>query len=102
MNPVEALFGVSWDGLERDHVTSFLAGAGDEGLTWEVKGDAKEGRWLRREQIEKAVSGFANSELGGILIIGAQEDEGGWDLTGLQPPSESEVALVSMFARRSK
>ena len=96
MTAVESLFRVPWSDLDKPHVVRFLADAGDEGLTWEAKGDAKESRWLRREQIEKAVSGFANSQLGGVLVIGAERKEGdqGWVLTGLLPPDEDEVELA--------
>lgn len=96
MTVIEPLFGVSWDALDKSHLVHFLEEAGDEGLTWEAKGGAKEGRWLRREQIEKAVSGFANSQLGGVLVIGAEREgsDQGWVLTGLLPPSEDEVELA--------
>lgn len=95
---VESLFGASWDELGRDQVENFLADAGDEGLTWEVKGDAHQGAWPRREQIEKAVSGFGNSHIGGVFIVGAERKDkrkSGWTLDGLEPPkgTESQIAL---------
>ncbi len=98
MTVVESLLGASWDELERSHVENFLAEAGDEGLTWEIKGDAHRGVWPRREQIEKAVSGFGNSHLGGVLILGAERKDKrkpGWALDGLEPPkgTESQIAL---------
>jgi hypothetical protein len=97
MTVIDSLFGVSWKELEISHLISFLQVAGDEGLTWEVKGDRKASRWPRREQVEKAVSGFANSQLGGILIIGAERDkksEPGWSLAGLSPPTEQETEMA--------
>jgi hypothetical protein len=80
----------------RAAVETFLADAGDEGLTWEVKGDVKTSRWRRREQVEKAVGAFANSQLGGVLVIGAERRDRrtpGWDRVGVGPPAESEPAM---------
>ena len=95
-DPVVMLFGVSWQGLDRHRVETFLDTAGDEGLTWEVKGDEGQQRWPRREQIEKAVSAFANSRLGGVLVIGAnrRREEPGWDLPGLKAPAEQEIEVA--------
>jgi hypothetical protein len=96
-DPISALFGTSWEGLSPEGVEAFLREAGDEGLTWEVKGDLKTTRWPRREQIEKAACGFANSRLGGVLIIGAERETGkdrGWILEGLEPPNEEETELA--------
>jgi hypothetical protein len=97
MTIVEKLTGVTWEALEEKQLAAFLGQAGDEGLTWEVKGGDEEGSWPRREQIEKAVGGFANSELGGVLIIGAKrraKGKPGWDLNGLKPPKEEETELA--------
>lgn len=97
MTVIDSLFGVPWEKLEKSHLISFLQNAGDEGLTWEVKGDRRTGRWPRREQVEKAVSGFANSQLGGVLIIGAERNkkgEPGWTLDGLDPPEEQEAEMA--------
>jgi hypothetical protein len=94
---IERLFAVPWEQLDRPHVESFLDAAGNEGLTWEVKGDAKSGRWPRREQVEKAVGAFANSQLGGVLLIGAERRDRrspGWNLVGVAPPAESEPELA--------
>jgi hypothetical protein len=97
MTVVETLFGVPWETLDEARVTAFLKEAGDEGLTWEVKGDLHRSEWPRREQIEKAVCGFANSRLGGVLIVGAERTDKrapGWTLPGLQPPLEAETELA--------
>lgn len=97
MTIIERLTGVSWEALGEEQLARFLAQAGDEGLTWEVKGGDRQGSWPRPQQIEKAVSGFANSELGGILIIGAERPDRskpGWVLNGLKPPKEEETELA--------
>jgi hypothetical protein len=94
---VEQLFGVAWGALDRLQVDAFLQDAGNEGLTWEVKGDVKTARWPRREQVEKAVGAFANSQLGGVLIIGAERRDRrtpGWDLVGVAPPAETEPEMA--------
>jgi hypothetical protein len=94
---VKALFGIAWEELGIADIERFLETAGNEGLTWEAKGDSAEHRWPRRQQIEKAVSGFANSNLGGVLIIGAERrsrQSPGWDLPGLEPPGAEEVDLA--------
>ena len=96
---VEALLGVPWEELEREHLEAFLDTAGDEGLTWEVKGDRKASRWPRPEQVYEPACAFGNSVDGGLLIIGAERRRSergnavtGWDLRGLHPPNE-EVPL---------
>jgi Putative DNA-binding domain len=94
---IDRLFAVPWEVLDKPQVETFLDTAGNEGLTWEVKGDAKSGRWPRREQIEKAVGAFANSQLGGVLLVGAERRDRrspGWDLVGVGPPAESEPELA--------
>jgi hypothetical protein len=92
----DQLFGATWERLSLDHLRRFLAQAGDEGLTWEVKGDREQSRWPRPQQIEKAASGFANSALGGVLLIGVERQEPGrsWLLKGLAAPAESEIVLA--------
>lgn len=57
----------------------FLADAGDEGLTWEAKGHKQP----HADAVRKAVSGFANSR-GGVLLIGAEQGPGGtWSFPGI-------------------
>jgi hypothetical protein len=75
---VDDLFGVLWNAVDLDSVGAFLADAGDEGLFWEVKGTRPNPRTVR-----KSVRGFANSERGGYLILGARQVDGGWQLAGL-------------------
>ncbi len=75
---VQRLFDVDWQDLDIEHVESFLAEAGDEGLTWEGKGE----REPHRDSVRKAVCGFANA-VGGYLIIGAERSEGRWHVPGV-------------------
>jgi hypothetical protein len=82
-------FGVSWETLERDHVLAFLRRNEDESLTWEAKGGD-----IRPHHIRDAASGFGNSELGGILVLGATQDRATrvWTVDHWEPP-EAEVDL---------
>lgn len=75
-----ALFDVDWSDLQLDDVRSFLADAGDEGVTWEAKADDDDKRAreagrdpgeLGKNTIRRAVCAFAN-QVGGYLIIGAR------------------------------
>lgn len=90
--PAARLFGVAWDELELSHVQAFLAleGREHESLTWEAKGGD-----IRPDMIHKAVSAFANSVLGGYLILGAAHDSetGVWQTPGVEYPSEPGVWL---------
>ena len=61
-----APFGVAWEDLDLTRLEAFFADADEEPLTWEAKGGGPDG--LRRDQIVKAVCGFANSELGGFIV----------------------------------
>ena len=81
---------------------AFLDDAGDEPLTWELKGDEKAGRWVRREQVLEAVCGFANSDRGGVLLIGGHKRRGapGWDLPGLSPPKGEPGPLLEQWVRQ--
>lgn len=73
---VEWIFGKPVEDLRLDELRAFLDDAGDEPLTWELKGDEREGRWVRREQVLKAVCGFANADRGRVLIIGGHKRRG--------------------------
>jgi hypothetical protein len=75
--PFPAPFGERWEHLTLTDVEAFLATAGEGALTWECKA----GR-ARPEQIVRTAAGFANSELGGYLILGADWVGGAWVLTG--------------------
>src|SRR4051794_2238162 len=97
---MEWLFGKPLDELELKELRGFLDHAGHEPLTWEVKGDEHAGRWVRRDQVLKAVCGFANSDRGGVLIIGGHKRQGvGWDLPGLDRPSEEPGPLLENWLR---
>jgi|SRR5579884_3029253 len=74
------LFDADWDDLDVPSVERFLADAGDEGLIWEAKGGGKQ---PHPDSVRKAVSGFANS-VGGYLIIGADRDGDNWRLPGVR------------------
>lgn len=80
---VQQLFDTSWEALSRESVERFLAGAGEEGLTWEAKGR----KTPHRDSVRKAVCGFANA-VGGYLIIGAERGQEGWRLPGAEFPSD--------------
>lgn len=106
----EALFGAPWAQVERPHVEAFLDTAGDEGLTWEVKGDRRGERWPRPEQAYDPVCAFGNSFDGGVLIVGAEQrkrqpgrgSEIGWDLVGLTPPAgEIPLWLANQYSTNS-
>ena len=73
------IFGVEWNELRLEHVERFLADAGPEPLLWEAKGTE-----LRRDVVRVQVCGFANSHDGGFLVLGANQTEGGWALSGVK------------------
>jgi hypothetical protein len=52
-----------------EHVDSFLADAGGEGLTWEAKGTDLP----HTNSVAKHVCGFANALDGGFLLIGFEQ-----------------------------
>jgi hypothetical protein len=66
------IFGVPWDELALEHVESFLADAGGEGLTWEAKGT----ELPHPGTVAKHVCGFANAVDGGYLLLGAARGSG--------------------------
>lgn len=76
------IFGVPWPQLQLEHVQAFLAEAGDEPLLWEAKGA---GVQPHAGSVQKAGCGFANSERGGYLIVGADGGKGKpWTLGGVE------------------
>jgi len=90
------IFGVSWDELALEHVDAFLADADDEPYLWEAKGG---GARLHSRSVRKAVSGFANSR-GGWLIIGAdQNDDDTWTLPGVDFGAEEPRTWVDSVIR---
>jgi hypothetical protein len=87
---VRPLFDEPWESLSLDSVRRFLADAGDEGLLWEAKGPERDDGPIRRDSIYKALSGFANSS-GGYLLLGierASKNAGPWQLPGVVFPDE--------------
>jgi hypothetical protein len=89
-------FGTDWDALDLASLASFLAAPVHEGLTWEAKG----GR-VRPEHIREAVCAFANSDLGGYLIIGASKDAQTqtWRVDGFEFPNEPELWITDCLDR---
>lgn len=77
---VREFFRTPWDDVTVEVVEAFLADAGEEGLTWEAKGGARE---PHREAVRKGVCGFANG-IGGFFIIGAERSADGWSLPGVE------------------
>ncbi len=83
----------SLEKVRLDDVRTFLADAGEEGVTWEAKADDDElrkrpegqepGR-LGKNTIRKAVCGLAN-QIGGYLIAGARANKkmSTWELPGI-------------------
>lgn len=94
---METIFGVEWDALTITAVRRFLSAAGHEPLTWEAKADGKDP--LHPATVRKAICAFANSDLGGFLIIGAAESGTGWALPGLQHPKRDIAAWIGNIAR---
>jgi hypothetical protein len=98
---VEWIFDKPLDQLTLDDVRAFLNEAGHEPLTWEVKGDEREGRWIRAPQVLQAVCAFANSDRGGVLLIGGHKRRGpvGWDFPGLLAPHGEPGPILENWLR---
>lgn len=75
------LFAVPFPELSLDDLASFLAAAEPEPLLWEAKGGSPNAHEVRRQ-----CGGFANSERGGYVILGAAKTAGGWALNGMAFP----------------
>jgi hypothetical protein len=90
-------FGAVWADLTLEHLEAFLDGAGDEPLTWEAKADGDQP--LNRGTVRKAICAFANSDLGGYLILGAARVGDVWQLVGLSRPPPDLSAWISGIAR---
>lgn len=87
-----SIFDVPWSAVELEHVQSFLAEAGEEGLTWDAKSDgllSGRGGQLKPGSIAKAACAFAN-QLGGYIIVGAERRsrESPWELPGAALPGD--------------
>lgn len=87
-------FPVPWEDLELEHVRAFLAGAGDEGLTWEAKGRERP----HPDSVRKTGCGFANG-IGGCLIVGAERHGGSWAAPGVSFRGEEPVAWLDQTLR---
>jgi len=85
---MRTVFGVEWEQLTLKHVREFLAGAPDEGLTWEAKGEEPRagGNRLRPESVQRAVCGLSN-QVGGWVILGARRQGEDWELPGITAPA---------------
>ncbi len=83
-----SIFPVPWASLTVSGLREFFREAGDESLLWEAKGTE-----LRPEHVLRSVCGFANSDEGGYLIVGASRPAPGeaWTLDGV--PHVGELAL---------
>jgi hypothetical protein len=83
--------------LTLEDVKQFLGAAEDEGLTWEAKaGD------IKPATVQKAVAGFANSELGGVLVLGAAQDADGWRIAPFSIPGDEPGTWLSSVILRLK
>lgn len=82
---MDTLFGVPWDALGLDDLRAFLKNQPDEGLTWEAKGGD-----IRPEHVRNAVCAFANSDLGGFLVLGVSRPRatGIWAFDHWEPRGE--------------
>jgi hypothetical protein len=80
-------FGVAWEDLDLARLEAFFANAEEEPLAWEAKGSGPGG--LRGGHVVKAVCGFANSELGGFLVLGFGRDgPGPWERRPVALPGD--------------
>jgi hypothetical protein len=77
-------FGADWATLDLPHLGSFFAELRDEGQRWEGKGTDVTTRAVRR-----SVCGFANTTLGGYLVLGVDQRQGQWGLNGWEARGEA-------------
>ncbi len=85
-----------WSAVELDDVATFLADAGDEGLTWEAKGHERP----RKEVVRRSACGFANA-IGGYLMIGAERQDDCWIAPGVDFLGEEPTVWLSQIIRDS-
>lgn len=78
--PYPVPFGDVWDALNAHHVKRFFRTTEEEGLTWE----AKAGPISPQSHVVRTAAGFANSKLGGYLVLGANWDKAtqAWSFPG--------------------
>jgi hypothetical protein len=88
-------FGIAWEHLELHHLRAFLADGPDESLTWEAKGSN-----VRPEHVRRTICAFANSDLGGYLVLGVSRDgpSGPWRVGGWTPTSEPSTWVEDCLA----
>lgn len=88
---VQDLFSVPLDELSLDVLEHFLEAADSEPLLWEAKGTK-----LDPHEVRKQCGGFANSERGGYLILGAsRKNQSAWQLDGLHFPDNEPHTFVT-------
>jgi hypothetical protein len=87
---VPELFAVPFARLALDDLARFLEGAEREPLLWEAKGNA-----LSPHEVRRQCGGFANSNQGGYLVLGASETGGGWTLDGVAFPDGEPHRYIS-------
>jgi hypothetical protein len=96
MPGMETPFGVPWDEVNHASLTEFFREPREEGQVWEGKG-----RTIRPEMVRRSVGGFANSVLGGYLILGiAADTDGRWQLSGWEPPGEAGQWITDCLSGR--
>lgn len=83
------LGGIPWARLSLADIDAFLAAEAEETLYWEAKGDGRER--LGPHALAKAVCGFANSERGGYVILGAKLSDRAYVMPGLTHPPAAEL-----------
>jgi hypothetical protein len=93
------LFDVPWGQLDQAAVERFLREAGDEGVTWEAKGAGEKGGAPHPESLRKAACGLAN-QIGGYLIIGANQMATNWQLDGIARPADEPVLWLGQILRQ--
>ena len=64
-SPLNTPFGAPFEELELAHLTTYFEELRAETLAWEAKGGQ-----IRPEHVRDGVCGFANSVLGGYLVLG--------------------------------
>jgi hypothetical protein len=74
-----SVFGRPLNEVSKDHLQELLNEAELETLLWEAKGGT-----IHKDSVRKAVCAFANGDETGYLILGVEEAESGWVLSGCE------------------